>query len=81
MPLLNALSNLVSLTAVVDGHGFGLDLMNTLQFPRALGTVNSISLPNPSSSNDLVALVHSASAMCLLDLLPCLKLRNVTTGP
>ena len=71
----------VSLTAVVDGHGFSLDLLNTLQLLQALGMLNSISLPNPSSSNNLVVLVYSVSAMCLSDLLPRFRLGNVTTGP
>ena len=82
---MNAFVERIIKLGVTDSSGgwpwFGLDLMNTLQCQRALGTVNSISLPNPSSSNDLVALIYSASAMCLLDLLPCLKLRNVATGP
>lgn len=81
MALEKALSNSVSLTVVVDGHGFGLDLMNTLHFPRALGTLNSTSRPNPSSAKDCVAVVYSASAICLFDRFPCLKLLYVTTGP
>ena len=49
------------ITVVADGHGFGLDLMNTLHFLRGLGTLNSTSRPNPSSSTDFIAVMYLAS--------------------
>ena len=81
MALEKALSKSVSLTAVVVGHGFGFDLMKTLHFARALATLNSISRPNLSCCRDCVAVVYSASGLCLWDLFPCLKLLKDTAGP
>ena len=77
-----ALSNSVSVTFVtVVGHGCGFDFTKTLDFPRALGMLNSTIRPNPSSSKAMVALVYSASAMALFALFPCLKALNEPTGP
>lgn len=60
---------------------FRFHKINTLQFPRDLGMLNSTTCPKPSSWSDLVALLNSASAIASLERLPCLKLRNDTTGP
>ena len=78
MPLWIGLASAVrkskSLIVVLFGQGSGADLIKTLHLRRALGTLNSTIRPKPSSFNDSVALVYSASAMAFADLLPFWKL-------
>ena len=50
MSLSVALSKSVSITAEMDGHGFGFDLINN--FARSLATLNSKSRPSPSCCRD-----------------------------
>lgn len=70
--------NCASSTDDVEGHVAGFALMKTLQGVVALGTLNRITLPKPSSVRDSTARWYSGSAIERADRFPCLK---VTTGP
>lgn len=77
----NASSNVTLPIKAVLGYGSGLHLINTLLFPVALVTRNSMTLSNPSSCKDSTAWKYPVSVIDRKLLLPCLKALNVTDGP
>lgn len=68
-----ASSNAALLITASFGYSLGFDLINILQLVKALGTLNSTILPNPSSCKDSAARQYSASAIDGADLLSCLN--------